>query len=260
MTQTSFDPHDYAEHLESLGHDIGWEVHHLNPIAGYTRPWLRRQLGPEAPHLYLSAGIHGDEIAGPNAILEMLDIIISPDFFRGLSVTLFPLLNPVGLAKGTRGNGDGIDLNRDYRNPKTAEIAGHVEVLKTLGRFDAALCLHEDFEGIGAYLYELNETLPPALGQKIIAAMGRSVPIDLRPEIEDVPASGGILSRKDLLLKHGPIEDRAEWPEALYLTQNHTSVSYTTETPLPFTITRRVLAQVNATEALLNALRHPESI
>jgi hypothetical protein len=36
----------------------------------------------------------------------------------------------------------------------------------TLGRFDASMMLHEDYEGFGAYLYELNDTLDPGLGAK----------------------------------------------------------------------------------------------
>jgi hypothetical protein len=86
-------------------------------------------------------------------------------------------------------------------DPQSTEVISHIEALKTVGRFDAAMMLHEDFEGIGAYLYELNDALPPALGGAIIAAMGRHVPVDLRPVIEDVPAHGGVLSRKDLVAK-----------------------------------------------------------
>jgi murein peptide amidase A len=95
---------------------------------------------------------------------------------------MFPILNPNGLARGVRTNRDEIDLNRDYRNSRSLEIKGHIETLLTLGRFDASMMLHEDYEGIGAYLYELNDTLDPALGTKIIAAMGLHVPIDLRPQ------------------------------------------------------------------------------
>ena len=165
------------------------------------------------------------------------------------------MLNPDGLARGVRGNADGVDLNRDYRDPKSAEIASHIEVLKTLGRFDAAMLLHEDFEGIGAYLYELNDTLSPTLGGEIIAAMGRHVPIDLRPIIEEFPAHGGVLSRKDIVAIHGPIEDRPDWPEAITCNVHHTQVSYTTETPKPFPIEQRVEAQIAAVETLLGALK-----
>ena len=248
-----FDPAAYARDIEKAARAGGWTLGQLSPCVSGTRPWLRRDVegNPGAPGFYLSAGIHGDEISGPVAILEMLR---QADFFKGFATTIFPMLNPDGLALGTRGNADGIDLNRDYRNPKSAEIESHLETLKTLPRFDAAMMLHEDFEGIGAYLYELNDSLPPMLGREIIAAMGRHVPIDLRPEIEEVSASGGVLQRKDLILKHGRIEERPDWPEAIYLSVHHTHVCYTTETPLPFPLEQRVQAQIAAVRTLLGAL------
>jgi len=250
----SFDPRSYARDVEEAARAGGWTIRHLSPTASGTRPWLWRaaQTGAEAPRVYLSAGIHGNEIPGPLALLEMLR---RPDFFTAFEATIFPILNPDGLALDVWGNAAGTDLNRDYRNPKSAEIAGHMEALKTLGRFDAAMMLHEDFEGIGAYLYELNDTLAPILGGEIIAAMGCHVPIDLRPEIEEAPAHGGVISRRDLLLKHGPFEDRPDWPEAIYLTVHHTQVSYTTETPGPFPLEARVQAQIAAVETLLQALQ-----
>ena len=131
----------------------------------------------------------------------------------------------------------------------------HIETLLTLGRFDASMMLHEDYEGIGAYLNELNDRLDPGLGAKIIAAMGLHVPIDLSPEIEEGAARGGVISRRDLIAKLGRLEDRPEWPEATYLTVHHTDVSYTIETPKPFPIEARVKAHIAAVETLMNALK-----
>jgi hypothetical protein len=79
--------------------------------------------------------------------------------------------------------------------------------------------------------------------------MGRHVPIDLRTEIEEVPAHGGVIFRKDMVLKLGSLEDRPDWPEAMYL-----SVHHTTETPIAFPLEQRVQAQIAAVEALLKAL------
>jgi hypothetical protein len=254
----SFDPRAFARDAEEAARADGWTVGHLSPTASGPRPWFQRQAesGPGAPAgvpaLYLSAGIHGDEVSGPPALLELLR---RSGFFAGFNVTLFPILNPDGLAKNVRGNAAGIDLNRDYRARKSAEIASHIAVLETLGRFTAAMMLHEDFEGVGAYLYELNDELRPTLGREIITAMGRHVPIDERPMIEDVRAQGGVLQRSDLVAKHGPIERREEWPEAISLTLHHTRVAYTTETPKPFPLPARVAAQVAAVETLMNALR-----
>jgi murein peptide amidase A len=252
---TNLDPITYADEVEKAARTADWTVRYLSPIESGPRPWFQRAGPPgesASPRLYLSAGIHGDEISGPLALLEM---IRHPGFFAGFEVTIFPILNPNGLARGVRTNGDGIDLNRDYRNSKSLEIKGHIETLLTLGRFDASLMLHEDYEGIGAYLYELNDTLDPGLGAKIIAAMGVHVPVDLRPEIEEAPARGGVISRRDLIEKLGRLEDRSEWAEATYLTVYHTGVNYTIETPKPFPIEARVKAQIAAVETVMNALR-----
>jgi len=249
----SFAPAAFVRDIEAAARAGGWTLRHLSPCASGARPWLQRaaRAGNKAPSFYLSAGIHGDEISGPLALIEMLRF---PDFFRNFNTVIFPILNPDGLARGTRENAAGIDLNRDYRNPKSAEITSHLDALKTLGRFDATMMLHEDFEAAGAYLYELNETRP-ATGREIIAAMGRHVPIDLRPEIEGLPAHDGILLRREIVLKLGPIAERPEWPEAIYLNLNHTDISYTTETPKPFPILHRVQAQIAGVEALLKTLK-----
>jgi protein MpaA len=248
-----FDPAAYVRDVEQTARASEWEIRYLSPCPSSTRPWLQRPAAsPGAPNLYLSAGIHGDEFSGPAAILTMLR---EAGFFKDFNTTLFPILNPEGLLRGVRLNVDGIDLNRDYRNSKSQEIASHIETLQTLGRFDAAMMLHEDFEGIGAYLYELNDALPSGLGAKIIAAMGRHVPIDLRPEIEEVPAEGGVIDRGKLIRKYGTMEDRPDWPEALYLTAHHTKICYTTETPLPFPLEHRVQAQIAAVTTLMAALK-----
>jgi hypothetical protein len=249
----TLEPRGFAAEIEDAARADGWTVRHLSPTASGPRPWFQRRAArPDAPALYFSSGIHGDEISGPLALLEL---VRRPEFFAEFDVTMFPILNPDGLAQGIRYNGDGIDLNRDYRNPKSAEIAGHLEALRTLGRFAATMVLHEDYEGIGAYLYELNENLCPTLGRDIITAMGRHVPIDLRPEIEEVRAIGGIIQRSDLVRKHGPVEEREEWPEGIYLMQHHSRVSFTTETPKPFPLAARVAAQVAAVETLAAAVR-----
>ena len=220
-----FDPKAFARDIEAAAAADGWTIRHLSSTASGPRPWFHRaaRIGLGAPRVYFSTGIHGDEISGPLALLEMLR---KPDFFAAFDVTIFPILNPDGLAKNLRENGSGIDLNRDYRELKSPEIISHVEALQTLGRFDAAMMLHEDYEGIGAYLFELNDDLSPKLGSKIIAAMGQHVPIDQRPEIDTFPAHGGILLRKDIVAIRGPIEERSDWAEAIYLSVHHTQVSY----------------------------------
>jgi hypothetical protein len=257
MTAPHFEPASHVQKIEEAARAGGWTIRYLSPTPVSTRPWLQRlaripgAAGQPTPRLYLSAGIHGDEIAGPLAVLEMLRL---PGFFDQVDATIFPILNPEGLFRAVRGNFSGVDLNRDYKGSKSSEIRSHLQVMPTLGRFDIAMMLHEDYEGTGAYLYELNDGLIPDLGTRIIAAMRKHVPIDERPIIEEVPAHGGILQRAELIRKMGPIENRPEWPEAIYLSVHHTKVSYTTETPMLQPLEHRVAAQIEAVRTVLAAL------
>ena len=78
-----FDPAGFAREVEEAARADGWTVRQLSPTASGPRPWFQRaaKTGPDAPSVYLSAGIHGDEISGPLALLEMLR---RPRFFCGL--------------------------------------------------------------------------------------------------------------------------------------------------------------------------------
>ena len=104
----TFEPIAYTGEVENAALAAGWTVRHLSPMESGPRPWFQRAApsGDSAtPRLYLSAGIHGDEISGPLALLEM---IRQPGFFAEFDVTMFPILNPNGLASGVRTNRDGI--------------------------------------------------------------------------------------------------------------------------------------------------------
>lgn len=252
----SFSPATYVRELEAAAREGGWTIRYLSPTPAATRPWLerlapRRDPAQPPPRFYLSTGIHGDEVAGPLALLEMLR---QPGFFGKVDATLFPILNPEGLARATRGNHAGTDLNRDYRGTHSSEIRGHLAVLRTLGRYDAAMMLHEDYEATGAYLFELNDGALPDLGARIVRAIEKHVPIDRRPQIDDFIARDGIILRSDITQLMGPIENRPEWPEAIYLSIHHTRVCYTTETPMLQPLEKRIAAQIAAVRTVLEAL------
>jgi hypothetical protein len=75
---------------------------------------------------------------------------------------------------------------------------------------------------------------------------------DLHQEIEEwVGPRAAVSSRGDFIAKLGPLEDRPEWPEAIYPTVPHTDVVYTIETPKPFPIK----AHIAAVETLMKALK-----
>ena len=63
--------------------------------------------------------------------------------------------------------------------------------LDTIPQFALGLCLHEDWESQGFYLYELNPDLQPSYSNQIIEAVEKVCPIDRSPEIEGRKAEGG---------------------------------------------------------------------
>jgi hypothetical protein len=116
------------------------------------------------------------------------------------------------------------------------------------------MMLHEDFEATGAYLFELNDGTVTDLGARIVRALEKHVPIDRRAQIDDFVARDGIILRSDIARVVGPIENRPEWPEAIYLSLHHTQVCYTTETPMLQPLEKRIAAQVEAVRTVLEAL------
>jgi len=195
--------------------------------------------------IYISTGIHGDEPAGPLAVLQLLRENRWP---ANADVWLCPCLNPAGFLHNTRENGKGLDLNRQYLNTEAEEIRAHIAWLERQPGFDVCLCLHEDWESHGFYLYELNPDQKPSLARAIINSVVKVCPIDLSPEIEGRPAAGGIIN---------PSIDprsRPQWPEAFYLLTHKTRLSYTVEAPSDFELAVRVAAEVAAVRAVLESM------
>lgn len=193
----------------------------------------KRTPGPR-PRIYFSAGIHGDEPAPPLVILEMLK---AGEFDARANWFICPVLNPSGLHRGTRENVHQRDLNRDYQDRQSLEVQSHVHWLEHQPPFDLALCLHEDWEAGGFYLYELNRQDQASLAPDMIDAARGIMPIESSAMIDGrATAEPGIIR---------PISDpllRNNWPEAIYLCHTHTALCYTLETPTGFPLGQRMAA------------------
>ncbi len=211
-------------------------------------PLLALSRASAAPHgkcLYLSAGIHGDEPAGPIALLELIQ---DDAFPQGNSYWICPLLNPSGLAVGTRENTDGIDLNRDYSNSQSPEVRSHLIWLQqTIGSLDLCMHLHEDWEGQGFYLYELNFSKQAGLAEDLLAAARQHLPIEPGSEIDGHPATSGIIRPETM----PEVEDGD--PEAIYCCKTFGGLNYTLETPSAQPMKKRVAAHKAAVLAALSA-------
>jgi hypothetical protein len=126
-------------------------------------------------------------------------------------------------------------------------VQAHTEWIDSLPTFDFGICLHEDWEAKGFYLYELNPENLPAMSGAVIDAVGKVCPIDRSERIDDRQARGGILN---------PVvspEARSLWPEAFYIVLKKTRLSYTLEAPSDFPMATRVNALCTAVRTLLDS-------
>ena len=247
----------------------GWTVEEMRPAPGQLLAFSRAGSSSKAPairslqkgtadvqaltpagrsqRVYLSTGIHGDEPAGPLAVRQLLREDLWP---AGFELWLCPCLNPSGFAANRRENAEGLDLNRQYLEPKAGETLAHIRWLQQQPSFDLCLCLHEDWESHGFYVYELNPDNQPSLAEEMAARVAEICPIDRSELIEGRPARNGII-RPSL-----DPRTRPQWPEAFYLLTQKTRLSYTLEAPSDFPLSARVAALATAVNSALAGLRH----
>ena len=247
------DPVVLAARFESAGRAAGFRVERYGEIVGCPLFALTKRTPGPRPRLYLSAGIHGDEPAGPLALLSMLEDGV---FDHRATWFLCPLLNPAGHTAGLRENANGLDLNRDYLDLRSLEIAAHVAWLRRQPSFDCTFCLHEDWESSGYYLYELNPLGRPSFARAMIDSVLPFCPVDPSAIIDGrAVAEPGIIR---------PVDDplmRETWPESIYLRAHHATLSYTTETPSSFPMAQRIAAQRTALKTAFKlSTRDPRKI
>lgn len=240
------DPRDFVARVEAAARRAGFRVERFGDIAEFPLIALTKRTPGPRPRIYLSAGIHGDEPAPP---LALLDLIEQGVFDRRAVWLLCPLLNPLGFLRRTRENPAGIDLNRDYKSRRSAEIQAHARWLERQPAFDLSICLHEDWEAKGFYVYELNPRGAPSLAHSMLAAVAPVCPIETATVIDGRPiAEPGIIR---------PIADpalRELWPESIFLQANHCRLGYTIETPSSGPLAQRIAALTAAANCAIASI------
>src|SRR5207253_10524900 len=118
--------------------------------------------------------------------------------------------------------------------------------------FDLTICIHEDWEATGCYLYELNPLGRPTLAHAMIAAARQAGPIETATVIDgrEIAEPGIIRPVSDPLL-------RELWPESIYLRAHHTRLGYTIESPSALPIEQRIAAH---SAAIGTATRRPSDL
>jgi len=127
-------------------------------------------------------------------------------------------------------------LNRCYHLSDVPRIQAQKELLRGY-TFRLAMCLHEDYDAQGVYLYEQQKKLT-TLGQELLSAGGHHIPLDLRRMIEGRRAKQGWITRR---------VDCKKFPkaaEAIYVALHHSERTITAETPSEYDLGKRIEVQI----------------
>ncbi len=79
-------------------------------------------LSYQKPRVLILGGVHGDEIEGVACARGLLDVFLQ-NYSYQMQLTLIPEMNPEGVLLKTRGNANGVDLNRNLPTKDWSSIA-----------------------------------------------------------------------------------------------------------------------------------------
>ncbi len=231
--------HDYRlliKRWRAVALASGLPMQRFAEIDGYPLYFLKSKSLAANGGVYISAGIHGDEPAGTEALIAWAERNVKR--LRALPCLIFPCLNPWGIVNNIRYDREHRDLNRLFQKDDI-EMLRALKMLIKPYRFALALTLHEDFDGQGLYIYEV-ERAKPFWGEELLAVARPLIPIEGRTMIDGRKSNAGVIRRKLTLKKFATMG----LPEAVYLHLHHSERTFTIETPSEFALDQRVSAQV----------------
>ena len=232
----------FTERLESLN-SSHTRIETPGAIDGYPIHRVSLEDG-QGVHksVLITGGIHGDEPAGPVAVLRFLERD-NTHLLGRFKFLILPCINPYGYVHNTRENRQGVDLNRSFEETGIAEVDIVKQTIEGQ-RFDFCIDFHEDWEAKGVYLYE-GQRDDQWIGPEIIRQIEKIGPID------------GEAGENDLPIADGVFEVDPAWGDAgltSYLFHFNADRVMICETPTSWSLDQRTSVHLTALDAALEAL------
>ena len=237
---------DYTEITKRLK-NLAVPIEHIGTAHNYPIHRIRLTASTPTPQrVLITGGVHGDEPAGVEAVLQFL-ARDNTALLKNFSFVIIPCINPYGYVHDTRETRDGIDINRSFETDNIVEVA---IVKKALGQtqFSFAIDFHEDYEAAGFYLYE-GTRHERYIGTQLAAAAKAIGPVD--PEDTDKEAPD---------LVEGVYKVSPEWgTEGLvpYLLHFHSKHVIISETPTVWQLERRAALHLTILDTALDIISEP---
>jgi protein MpaA len=242
------DYREIVQRLEALPRRE-WRVEPVGRVWGYPFYRVRRLIDRRLPTILVTAGIHGEEPGSVEGALRWLE---GGEWAKWrVNWFVLPCINPYGWERNQRRNAQRRDINRQFRNPAICPEARLVKRLVKGHRFLLVLDLHEDVDSPGYYLYELCQE-QPLIGERVVAAVGKVIPINRHRVIDGNRATGRGLIRREG--NPARLKRRPRWPMAYHLFLNGCKHIVGSETPVNLPLPQRARAHSVALRTALSAL------
>jgi len=169
---------------------------------GEDRYWLPRlvfrgagEVGEPQIRVAIFAGIHGDEPAGVEAVVDFLRALEeNPFLFRAYRIHIYPLCNPTGYEDGTRFSRSGKDLNREFWQGSPEPEVAILERELLTNKFHGIISLHSDDTSDGLYGFVRGHVLTEHLLKPALASAEAALPVNQSAVIDGFHAVNGIIA------------------------------------------------------------------
>ena len=219
--------------IECIGTAHGYPIHQIR-LASFA---------PKPQQVLITGGMHGDEPAGVEAVLQFL-ARDNTALLKNFSFVIIPCINPYGYVHDTRETRGGVDINRSFETDDVAEVA---IIKKALGQtqFSFAIDFHEDYDATGFYLYEGRRD-EKYIGPELATTAQAIGPIDPEDPGEDAPD-----------LAEGVYKVANAWGTqglAPYLLHFHSEHVIISETPTVWQLEQRIALHLTILDTALNII------